>query len=227
MNSYPCPSVARASGHPCHPCLLARRARPALAAVLLAALATLSACASPAPPKDNFYRLNAVPRVAALDKAVLPGVLEVNRLDVDGVLSERGLAYQAKDGALARYGYDLWSDAPATALQLTLAETLRHAHAADQVVTPDLRVPPDWAVRGRLSRFEYLPDQGKVAMTLQLAVVSARDGALVLLDTYSAEPSVAAAGPEGAVAALNHATAHILSRFVADLAKASIPVQRR
>lgn len=225
MISDPCPSVARTSGHPCHPCLLARRLRLGTLVVILAA--ALSACASPAPPRDNFYRLEAVPAVAAADKAVLPGVVEVNRIDVDGVLSERGLAYQARDGALARYAYDLWSDAPATALQLALAETLRAAHVADQVVTPDLRVPPDWMVRGRLSRFEYLPGNGIVAVKLQLAVVSARDGTLVLMHSYGAEPAVQGSGPEAAVTALNHATADIFSRFVADLAKASIPGQRR
>lgn len=221
----PCSSVARVAGVRVVRVAMARRFRSGTLAVLLAAV--LSACASPAPPKDNFYRLDAVASVQALDKAVLPGVLEVNRLDVDGALSERGLAYQDKDGALARYSYDLWSDAPATALQLALAETLRQAHAADTVVTPDLRVPPDWTLRGRLFRFEYLPDQGRVAVKLQLAVVSARDGALVLLDTYGAERAVQGAGPEAAVAALNRATAELFSRFVADLAKASIPVQRR
>ncbi|MGE5477670.1 MAG: ABC-type transport auxiliary lipoprotein family protein [Bacteroidales bacterium] len=217
-------ALVRGQGKP-YPCLSARRLRAGFSAVLLAAF--VAACASPAPPRDNFYRLEAVPQLRALDKAVLPGVLEVNRLDVDGALSERGLAYQAKDGALARYSYDLWSDAPATALQLALADTLRGAHAADQVVTPDLRVPPDWMVRGRLFRFEYLPAEGRVAVRLQLAVVSARDGALVLLQTYDAMPPVQGSGPEAAVSALNQSTAELFSRFVADLAKASIPVQRR
>lgn len=201
------------------------RFRSGTLAVLLAA--ALAACASPAPPKDHFYRLDAVPRVQALDRAVLPGVVEVNRLDVDGVLSERGLAYQGGDGALARYGYDLWSDAPATALQLALAETLRAAHVGDQVVTPDLRVPPDWMVRGRLFRFEVLPAQGKVAVKLQLAAVSARDGALVLLQTYAAEPAMQGSGPEAAVAALNRATADLFAQFVRDLSTSQVPVPRR
>lgn len=195
--------------------------------LVAAALTTLAACASPAPPRDNFYRLQAVPQVQVLDRAVLPGVVEVNRLDVDGVLSERGLAYQDADGALARYSYDLWSDAPATALQLALADTLRDARVADSVVTPDLRVPPDWMVRGRLFRFEYLPDSARVAVRLQLAVVSARDGTLVLLETYGAEPAVEGSGPEAAVAALNRATADIFARFVRDLSNAKVPVQRR
>lgn len=193
----------------------------------LAISALASACASPAPPADNFYRLDSAPQVQPLSRPVLPGVLEVNRLDVDGVLNERGLAYQEKDGALARYRYDLWSDAPATLLQLALADALRSAHAADQVVTPDLRVPPDWALRGRLFRFEYLPAQSKVAVRLQLAVVSARDGALVLMKTYAEDLPVAAPGPEAAVAALSRATSDLFTGFVADLSQAQIPQQRR
>lgn len=206
---------------------VARLDRVCIHVACVAAVGILAACASPAPPKDNFYRLEVAAPARALDKAVLPGVVEVGRLDVDGVLSERGLAYQAADGALARYTYDLWSDAPATALQLALAETLRVARVADQVVTPDLRVPPDWMVRGRLFRFEYLPVQGRVAVKLQLAAVSARDGALVWLDTYVAEPNVQGSGPEAAVAALNRATADIFARFVGDLSHAKVPVQRR
>jgi ABC-type uncharacterized transport system auxiliary subunit len=194
---------------------------------MVALVILLSACASPAPPRDNFYRLDAVPKVAALARPVLPGVLEVNRLDVDGVLTERGLAYQEEGGALNRYGYDLWSDAPATALQLALAETLRNARAADQVVTPDLRVPPDWMVRGRLSRFEYLPAQGRVAVRMQLAVVSARDGNLVMMQTYADDRAVQGAGPQAAVSALSAATADLFSRFTADLAQANVVVPRR
>lgn len=165
--------------------------------------------------------------MAAAGRVVLPGVVEVSRFDVDGALSERGLAYQDRDGALARYNYDLWSDAPATGLQLALADSLRGSGLAGQVVTPDLRVPPDWMVRGRLYRFEYLPDRARVAVRMQLAVVSARDGALVLLQNYESSPAAAGAGPEAAVAALNRAVADIFTHFAGDLAQASIPVQRR
>lgn len=195
-----------------------------LSAVLVVALA---GCAAPAPPTDSFHRLEAAAMVTALARPVLPGVLEVNRLDVDGVLSERGLAHVEADGALARYRYDLWSDAPAVALQHELAETLRRAAVADQVVTPDLRVPPDWMVRGRLYRFEAVPDRGRVAIRLQLAVVSARDGTLVLMRTYDAEPASAGSTPAAAVAALNRGAAELLSRFVSDLSQVSLPVPRR
>lgn len=190
--------------------------------VLAAAMAALAGCASPAPPKDHFYRLEPVASVAALPQSVLPGVLEVNRLDVDGVLSERAIAYQSQSGALGRHPYDLWSDAPATALQQSLADTLRSAHVADQVVTPDLRVPPDWSVRGRLSQFEQVPATGMVRIKLQLAVMSARDGTLVLQKTYADERPVAGAGTAAAVAAFNQGCASLLAQFASDLSQISL-----
>lgn len=192
----------------------------------VALVAILSACAQPAPPADNFYRLEVTEPPARQGEPWLPGVLEVNRFESDGVLTERALAYQDRDGSLARYRYDLWSEAPGSLIQDQLVEDLRARGAAAQVVTPDLRVPPDWALRGKLKRFELLPDQGKVAMRLQLSVVSARDGSVVLLETYGADmPS--AAEPKAAAAALARATADIFDRFAADLAKAPIPQIRR
>lgn len=221
----PCHSVARVAGVRAVRVAMAHRLRHGALAVILAA--ALAACSSPPPPRDNHYRLETAPAVAALARPVFPGVMEVNRLDVDGLLSERGLVYQDADGTLARWRYDLWSDPPATAVQMELAEALRAANMAEQVVTPDLRVPPDWMVRGRLFRFEALPAQGKVAIKLQLAAVSARDGTLVLLKTYVSEPAMDGKGPEAAVTALNRGVSELLSRFVSDLSQVTPPVSRR
>ena len=93
-------------------------------------------------------------------------------------------------------------------------------------ISPDLRVPPDWALRGKLKRFELLPADNKVSVRLQLSVVSAKDGALVLLETYAAE-APSAADPKSAASALARATADIFARFAADLAKAPVPAQKR
>lgn len=192
----------------------------------LTASALLTACAQPAPPADNFYRLEVAQPASRSGAPWLPGVLEVNRLDTDGVLAERALAYQDSDGSLARYRYDLWAETPGTLVQDQLTDYLRRQKAADNVVTPDLRVPPDWSLRGKLKRFELLPEQGKVVARLQFSVISAKDGSLVLLETYGAEmPS--AADPKSATAALARAIADILTRFAADLAKAPIPQARR
>lgn len=216
--SYPRSSV-ELGVHPCCGWMHSR-------ALAFGLLALLAACAQPAPPADNFYRLEVAEPAARNGEPWLPGVLEVNRFDTDGVLAERALAYQDKDGSLARYRYDLWTEAPGTLLQDQLVEDLRARGAAHQVVTPDLRVPPDWALRGKLRRFELLPDQGKVAMRLQLSVVSARDGSVVLLDTYGAEVATAAE-PKAAAVALARAAADIFDRFAADLATAPKPQTRR
>lgn len=198
---------------------------PAVAAIGMTALLLIS-CAQPAPPADNFYRLEVAEPAQRQGSPWLPGVLEVNRIDTDGVLSERALAYQDKDGSLARYRYDLWAEAPNGLIQDQLVESLRAANAAARVVTPDLRVPPDWALRGKLRRFELLPAENKVIVRLQLSVASAKDGALVLLETYAAE-APSAADPKSAATALARATADIFTRFAADLAKAPVPSQRR
>lgn len=198
----------------------------ALSIVAIVMSALLAACAQPAPPADNFYRLEVAEPAQRQGSPWLPGVLEVNRIDTDGVLSERALAYQDKDGSLARYRYDLWAEAPNGLIQDQLVESLRAANAATRVVTPDLRVPPDWALRGKLRRFELLPAENKVIVRLQLSVASAKDGALVLLETYAAE-APSAADPKSAATALARATADIFTRFAADLAKAPVPAQKR
>ncbi len=190
--------------------------------LLTAALAaTLAACAQPAPPKDRFYRLE-TPSVAARFAAPALGVIEVSRLTTDGVLSERPLAYQDADGSLGRYRYDLWAEPPTALLQNALVDSLRQSGIAATVITPETRVPPDWMVRGRLNRFEMLAGAGKVVASLELAVVSSRDGALLLLKTYQAEvPS--AAGPEAEAAALTKASATIMTAFIADLGRVAKP----
>lgn len=185
---------------------------------MLAALLALAGCAQQAPPKDRFYRLE----TAAISQHFTPvlGVVEVGRLTSDGVLSERPLAYQDHDGALARYRYDLWAEPPPALWQGALIEALRQSGLAATVVTPDTRVPPEWSVRGRLGRFEMVAPASKAVVAVELAVVSARDGQLLLLKTYQAEIA-APAGPEAEVAALTRASSDILAAFVADLGRAA------
>lgn len=188
----------------------------------IAALAvTLAACAQQAPPKDRFYRLETIAMAKAYSTPPL-GVVEVSRLTTDGVLSERPLAYQEADGALGRYRYDLWAEPPTALWQGALVDALRQSGIAAIVVTPDTRVQPEWILRGRLNRFEMQAHAGKAMAALELAVVSARDGTLLLLKTYQVE-TAAAAGPEAEVDALTKASSDILTRFIADLAQAARP----
>ena len=208
----PRPSVARAAGFRVHPCLLNR-----LGALSL--LLALAACAGPAAPPDVFWRLE--PAAAQhLAQPPLPGVLEVQRLTADGVLDERAITFAAKDGgALSHYKYDLWSEPPGLMLQDRLARFLAQAGAADRVLTPELGVLADWTLRGKVRRLEVLADSSKVAVEMELGVVSARTGALVLLERY-AVLLPAGSGVEGSVAAMEKGASDIFARFLADLAKA-------
>jgi len=185
---------------------------------MLGVTLALSACAQPAPPKDRFYRLETTPVSSRFAPSL--GVVEVGRLSTDGVLSERPLAYQDQDGALGRYRYDMWAEPPTALWQGALVEALRQSGLAATVVTPDTRVPPDWTVRGRLNRFEMVAHAGKAVAAVELAVVSARDGHLLLLKTYQIEIT-SAAGPEAEVAALTRASSDILATFVTDLGQAT------
>jgi cholesterol transport system auxiliary component len=184
----------------------------------LALLLAVAACAGPPPPPESFHRI-AVPAVAApLARAPLPGALEVERFATDGVLAERALTYGVEGGALRHYAYDLWSEPPGLMLQGLLVRYLTAAGAAAVVVTPELRVLPDWTVRAKLTRFEQLAGGAKVAVEMELAVVSARDGHLMLLKTYGAEPATASGSIGDAVRALEQGVATIFGRFLADLA---------
>jgi len=183
------------------------------------ALAALAACAGQAPPPDAFHRIwPAGP--ARLPAPLLPGVVEVERLATDGVLAERAITLQpGENGGLVHYNYDYWSEPPGVLVQERLAAHLAAAGAAGRVVTPDLRVLADWTVRGKLRRFEHRPATGDVAVELQLAVVSARDGSLLLLETYEARPAASPGNIEAAVTAMEKGVFDIFSRFVADLAR--------
>ncbi|RAU21706.1 ABC transporter [Paramagnetospirillum kuznetsovii] len=185
-------------------------------------LLALAACAGPAAPPDNYYRIEpaAAPRLA---KPVLTGALEVDRLAADGALTERAIAFSAKDGGpLAHYKYDYWSEPPALMIQDRLAAFLTKAGAADRVVTPDLRVLADWSLRGKVRRFEQLADRSMVSIEIQLSVVSARDGTLVLLETYDAQTPTDSDTVTTVAAAMEKGVSDIFARFLADLTRARL-----
>ena len=211
----PRPSVARAPGIRVHPCLLNRMA--GVASLLLA----LAACAGPAAPPDVFWRIE--PAAAErLAKPLLPGVLEVQRLTADGVLDERAITFAAREGgALSHYKYDLWSEPPGLMLQDRLSRYLTQAGTAERVLTPDLGVLADWTLRGKIRRLEFLADTSKVVVEMELSVVSARNGTLLLLERYEAVRPAGSSGVEGMVTAMDKATSEIFARFLADLTKAS------
>jgi ABC-type uncharacterized transport system auxiliary subunit len=184
-------------------------------AILLLALA---ACAGPAAPPDSFYRIEPGAPARHFAKPLLPGVLEVNRLAADGVAAERAMAFaRTEGGALAHYQYDFWSEPPGLLLQDRLAHYLDAAGLADRVVTPELRVLSDWVLRGKVRRFELVADRAEAVVDLELAVVGARDGRLVLLRTYEARVGTASDRVEDVAHAMEAGVRDIFARFLSDL----------
>ena len=186
-----------------------------------ALLLVLAACAGPAAPPDVFYRIEPVAAAGRSAAPLLPGVLEVQRLTADAVLDDRAITLVAKTGGpLSHYPYDLWSESPGVMLQDRLSHFLATAGAADRVLTPDLGVPADWTLRGKLHRLEHLAGSSQVAVEMELGVVSAHDGSLILLEDYSTILPIESNTIEGAVAAMDRGVAQLFNRFLADLGRA-------
>lgn len=193
---------------------------------MLAALAgagLLAACGSAAPvPEDQFYRLRAAPPEAPVVKPLFPGTLEIDRFVADGltagrpiVYSEAGKPYQVKE-----YHYHFWTQPPTVMLRDELVTYLRAAKIADSVVTPELRVPADYVLTGKINRLEkVVGTPPKAVLELELGLRKATGGKLVFLDSYRIETEAGDDGVAAAVRSLNGALSAIYAEFIADLAK--------
>ncbi len=181
----------------------------------------LAACAEPPAPRDTFYRLETAPAAHRFARPPLPGILEVDRVEAEGVLGDRAIAYLSAPGAVRRYSYEFWADPPGRMVQDALVRALRAANAAGTVVTPDLRLVPTWIVRARLLRFEQEPAAGRVAVALRVAVLGADDSHLVMQRDYAVEAPATGTSPAAAAAAMGRAMSEVLSRMVADLGRPS------
>lgn len=193
--------------------------RRAIQATILALL--LAGCQSAAGPApvDRFYRV-ALAEPAAVGIS-LPGTLLIGRLDADGLMRERPVVYSADDAALslAQHEYDFWIEPPARLLQVALMRYLRSAGIARSVVTPELRVRPDFEVVGTVQRFERLigPSGPRVAVSLDLALVDRNDDRLRVVETYSAEVDCPDSTVDASVLAFNRALTAIFAEFLADI----------
>jgi cholesterol transport system auxiliary component len=197
-----------------------RWAGPALGLAL-----ALCACASgPAPPADRFWRLApSSPEAPARPAPLLDGALGVERLRTEGLDGQRALVWsEAGDPHEVRASaYQFWVEPPADQIQELLTAYLAARGVAREVLTPEMRLRPDWSVAGKLSRFERVVGDGPPRVVLELR--------LTLLHRTGAQPAwseiyreeVAAAGPDvaDAVAAFDSALAAAFARFEADLEK--------
>jgi len=191
-------------------------------AVGLLGLTFLSACATPPPVPDNaFYRIT-LPKEKA-GKMVLDGVVEVGRFSATGSLGSRPLLMSnPRSNAVTEYHYHFWIEAPPTLLQSALVSNLRTSNVAKQVVTPEMRVTPDYTVMGRILRMETVRGANPSgAVTFELALRKESTGELLVLKEYSADvPSSQDRVQDGAIA-LEHAVHQTFTDFIADIRKLS------
>ncbi len=188
---------------------------------LLIALA-LGGCASGPAPSDHYYRLDVGAPASALEAPAFPGTLVVERFRADALTSERLLVYRRADESseVYRHAYHYWLDSPTTLLPRALASYLRAAGAANRVVTNETRLRPDFAVEGRIVRFERVlgGSAPAVLVELELSLTREADRELMLLATYREEREADGRSIAQAVDAFSRALADIFARFLADAA---------
>lgn len=191
--------------------------RTSLPVLLLTGL--LVACTSAPPaPEDAFYRLS--PRADALAGApVLKGSVEVGRFDASGSLANRSVLFvEPGSNAVSEYHYHFWIEAPPILLQNALVSYLRSSGIAEQVVTPEMRVTPQYTVRGRLMRLETLVgDAPKGVAEFELSLRRESDGALLVLGEYFSEVPSMQNGVNTDVVAIEKAANNAFRDFIADI----------
>lgn len=185
----------------------------------LGAVLFLGACSQPPVPKDSFYRLEADLPQRQFAEPPLPGVVEISRFSADGVINERALAYTDPDGKLQQYSYHYWVESPTQLVQDALVRAFRESGAAVRAVTPAMRLRPHYLMQGKLHRFEQVMqgESARAVVELEVSLTQARDGALILLETYRVERPARDDSVRAAVNALRAAVADLTARLLDDL----------
>ena len=187
--------------------------------------ALLSACALPPVPEDAYYRLDVGSPPPMNGAPLLTGILEIDPFRSDPLTSGRAMLYHraATPTRVHRLPYTFWMEAPAAMLQRQVANYLRNARVAEQVVTPSVRTNARYALAGTIVRLEQIrSDEPSVVIELELSVVERGSRDLLFHSQYSEQ--LPTHGQDAALAtdAFGRALSAILERFVADLNTALI-----
>lgn len=182
--------------------------------------AVVAACSQPPVPQDRFYRLEVPPPAAALPAPRLPGVVEVPRFAADGLLAARPIVFSeaGSPAEVGAYYYHFWQEPPAVMLRDQLVATLRAAGVAGTVVTPELRLEPDFTISAKIKRLEQVRGARPLGVVaLEVAVRGRKDDRLLLLRTYAVERPAADDGVPAAVAAMTAGLASVFQSVISDL----------
>ncbi|MCW9032573.1 MAG: PqiC family protein [Alphaproteobacteria bacterium] len=189
--------------------------------ILITALFVLSACTQPPLPKDHYYRLGGIVSEGGPITSPLKGIVEVDRFLADGLVGGRSLLFTeaGQEQEVQEYHYHLWTEGPTSLIQDSLIAYLRDAKVADNIITPEMRLNPDFAINGRIRHLERIigGKQPKVLVELEIGLKSMADDKLVFIKSYSQEVTHKNENVSTAVAAMNQAVASIFKRFIADI----------
>jgi ABC-type uncharacterized transport system auxiliary subunit len=194
---------------------------PVMAAAILSALAMIR-CTPQQIPQDRFYRLSpdlgGVPQTAR----PLPGGVVVDRPEADGLLAERAIVYVSPDApsTLQTFSYHLWAVSPSIMLQDLFVRCLTAGAVADEVVTPDLRVATRYTLLSRLQRMELQTGPSRqVVLWLDIGLRDDKKKALVVWQTFAAQPVPKDATVDSAAAAFGVAFSQICEGLIARLSE--------
>ena len=119
---------------------------------------------------------------------------------------------------LHEYHYHFWTEPPPTMLRDQLVDYLRAAKVTTMVVTPEMRVEPDYVLAGRIKRLEKINGSPpRAVVELELALRRTANDELLFLGTYGVEAKAGADTVAAAVAAFNDALTEIYAKFTADI----------
>lgn len=188
-------------------------------ALIGALVVMLAACSQPSLPEDHFYRLVVTPPQGQ-SASRLTGVVEVSRFIADGLTASRPIVF-TKPGQtheVQAYHYHFWMEPPTIMLQNSLATYLRRASAATKVVTPELRIDPNFVLHGKINRFEQITGgTGQVAVELEISLTDSRTEKLIHQKTYRTQLATSNQTVPAAVIGMGAAVSKIFAEFLSDI----------
>ena len=202
----------------CAPLATIDSARSALSVL---SVLLLMSCSAGSVPRSYFYRIDtSVGSNAAASGPTLNGVLVVERFSADGLVDERPILYSNGTSLEVRqHHYHYWVEPPTDMLQEQMAAYLRAQNAATMVTTPEMRVPPDYVLRGRLNRFERTLGTGsdEVLIETRMSLTDVGKNQLLWTDTYRVKVEPAGDDMLAAIEAFNRGVMTIFARFTRDI----------
>ncbi|HEC14553.1 MAG TPA: ABC transporter [Rhodospirillales bacterium] len=187
-----------------------------------AMILALAACSQPEVPTDRYYRLQLAAPSAPMRRVVLKGTLEVERFIANGLIAGRPILHSqaGKPNEIREYNYHFWTEPPIVLLRDQLVTYLRAVKIADVVVTPEVRIAPDYVITGKIKRLEKIDgERPKAVVELELALRKTAGGKLLYLDSFRVETEAADNSVAAAIEALNAALDEIYGKFTAAIAK--------